>query len=93
MTSRYEWPRGASSGDSTALELWLRERGWEVDPTVYMAGSRGPAVQIRRIGGAWQDGEAGLLILPGEVVEYDQGRMRIAARPASAASPASVGRE
>ncbi|MFI8244125.1 hypothetical protein ACIF83_44000 [Streptomyces sp. NPDC085866] len=87
MTSTYEWPRDASSEDFAALEQWLGEHGWEVDPTVFMAGARGPAVQVRRIGGAWQDGEAGLLILPGEVAEYDGGRIRIATRPAAAASP------
>jgi hypothetical protein len=43
-----------------------------------MAGASGPAVQVRRVGEAWRDGEAGRLILPGEVVEYDGGRMRIA---------------
>ncbi|MFJ3310801.1 hypothetical protein ACIPSA_49295 [Streptomyces sp. NPDC086549] len=37
----------------------LRQHGWEVDPTVYMAGTRGPTVQVRRIGGPRQDGEAG----------------------------------
>ncbi|MFE0512835.1 hypothetical protein [Streptomyces sp. NPDC058964] len=71
------------------MELWLRVRGWEVDPTVYMAGSRGPTALIRRIGEAWQDGEEGLLILPGEAVEYDGERMRIAARPTTAATPAA----
>jgi hypothetical protein len=86
VASTFEWPRGASSDDSAALEQWLGERGWEVDPTVFMAGARGPAVQVRRVGGAWQDGEPGLLILPGEVVEYDGERMRIAARPAAAAA-------
>ncbi|MEU6273036.1 hypothetical protein ABZ871_11585 [Streptomyces populi] len=86
MTSTYEWPRDASSTDSAALEQWLDRHGWEVDPTVFMAGTRGPAVQVRRIGVAWCDGESGLLILPGEVVEYDGGRMRIAARPATTAS-------
>ncbi|MGW2745050.1 hypothetical protein [Streptomyces sp. NPDC001450] len=88
MTSTYEWPRDASSEDSATLEQWLGEHGWEVDPTVFMAGARGPAVQIRRIGAAWQDGEPGLLILPGEVVEYDGDRMRIATRPPAAALPA-----
>ncbi|MEU6071815.1 hypothetical protein ABZ864_47185 [Streptomyces sp. NPDC047082] len=87
MTSRYTWPRGASSEDSAALEQWLGERGWEVDPTVYMAGSRGPTVQIRRIGADWQDREPGLLVLPGEVVEFEGDRMRIATCPADLASP------
>ncbi|MFE2188221.1 hypothetical protein [Streptomyces sp. NPDC059455] len=53
-----------------------------------MAGARGPSVQVRRIGGAWQDGEPGLLILPGEVVEYDGDMMWIVARPAASARPA-----
>ncbi|MDX3166017.1 hypothetical protein PV516_19710, partial [Streptomyces scabiei] len=48
------------------------------DPTVFMAGARGPAVQVRRIGSNWEDGEPGLLILPGEVVTYDGNRMYIA---------------
>ncbi|KAB1984235.1 hypothetical protein [Streptomyces triticiradicis] len=86
MTSTYEWPRDAGSTDSVALEQWLDRHGWEVDPTVFMAGARGPAVQVRRIGAAWHDGDTGLLILPGEVVEYDGDRMRIAARPATTAS-------
>jgi hypothetical protein len=88
VTSTHAWPRDASSEDSGALEQWLGEHGWEVDPTVFMTGARGPAVQVRRIGGEWQDGEPGLLILPGEVVEYDGDRMRIAAHPAAATSPA-----
>ncbi|MEV5451295.1 hypothetical protein [Streptomyces sp. NPDC052535] len=78
MTTTFEWPRGASTGDSLALEQWLAGHGWEIDPTVFMAGASGPAVQVRRIGEAWRDGEAGLLILPGEVVQYDGARMRIA---------------
>jgi hypothetical protein len=52
---------------------------------VFMSGARGPVVQVRGIGGAWQDGQPGLLILPGEVVEYDGERMRIVARRAAAA--------
>jgi hypothetical protein len=76
VTSTFEWPRDASIGDSLALEQWLATHGWEIDPTVSMAGARGPAVQVRRIGKSWRDGEAGLLILPGEVVEYDGDRMR-----------------
>lgn len=59
------------------------------DPTAFMAGARGPAVQVRRIGAAWEDGEPGLLILPGEVVEYDGTRMRIV-RPAPDTAKASV---
>ncbi|MCF1592397.1 hypothetical protein [Streptomyces muensis] len=82
MACTYEWPRGASREDSAALEAWLAQHGWEVDPTVFMAGARGPAVQVRRVGSAWEDGEPGLLILPGEVVEYDGSGMRIAT-PAS----------
>jgi hypothetical protein len=78
LTGTYRWPRGASGEDSAVLEEWLAERGWEVDPTVFMAGARGPAVQVRRVGAAWQGGEPGLLILLGEVVEYDGIRMRIA---------------
>ncbi|MEV1040423.1 hypothetical protein AB0J01_27790 [Streptomyces sp. NPDC050204] len=85
MTSTYEWPRGATGADSVGLERWLAEHGWEVDPSVFMAGAFGPSVQVRRIGQAWQDREPGLLILPGEVVECDGNRMRIAARPAAAA--------
>ncbi|MGW5421637.1 hypothetical protein [Streptomyces sp. NPDC003943] len=69
--STFEWPQAASSENSAALERWLAEHGREIDPTVVMVGARGPAVQVRRIGLAWQDGEPGLLILPGDVVEYD----------------------
>ncbi|MFE8941075.1 hypothetical protein ACFYNX_26810 [Streptomyces sp. NPDC007872] len=87
-TSMFEWPRGATGADSAALERWLGEHGWEVDPSVFMAGARGPSVQVRRIGAAWQDGEPGLLILPGEMVEHDKGMMRIAARPAAVVEPA-----
>lgn len=83
MTSTYEWPRGASSEDAAAFEVWLAGHGWEIDPTVFMAGTRGPAVQVRRTGAAWQDGEAGLLILPGETVQYDGEQMRVAQRAAS----------
>ncbi|MEU5476884.1 hypothetical protein [Streptomyces mirabilis] len=77
MSCTYEWPRGASTEDAKALEAWLAEHGWEVDPTVFMAGARGPAVQVRRVGSAWEDEEPGLLILPGEVVEYDGQQVRI----------------
>jgi hypothetical protein len=77
VTSTFEWPRDASIGDSLALEQWLATHGWEIDPTIFMAGASGPAVQVRRIGEAWRDGEAGLLILPGEVVQNDGERMRI----------------
>ncbi|MFI8370953.1 hypothetical protein [Streptomyces sp. NPDC085466] len=84
--STFEWPRAASGEDSAALERWLAGHGWEVDPTVVMVGAGGPAVQVRRIGGAWQDGEAGLLILPGDVVEYDGERIRVAPAPQGAAA-------
>ncbi|MFG2716520.1 hypothetical protein ACGFX2_39310 [Streptomyces goshikiensis] len=77
----YEWPREATAVDAAALERWLGGHGWEVDPTVFMGGARGPAVQVQRIGAAWQDGEPGLLILPGEAVEYDGSRMRTVVRP------------
>ncbi|MCX4960483.1 MULTISPECIES: hypothetical protein [Streptomyces] len=76
----FEWPRGAEARDTEALELWLAVHGWEVDPTVFMAGGLGPAVQVQPIGGACQDGEPGLLILPGETVEYARDRIRIAPR-------------
>ncbi|MFD4242750.1 hypothetical protein ACFWP3_14285 [Streptomyces sp. NPDC058525] len=88
-TSTYWWLRGAGGADSAALEQWLAGHGWEIDPTVFMSGARGPAVQVRRIGAAWQDGEPGLLILPGEVVGYDCAQMRIVSRPIEAVSPAS----
>ncbi|MFJ9342230.1 hypothetical protein ACIRP0_23460 [Streptomyces sp. NPDC101733] len=64
------------------LEMWLAERGWEVDPTVYIAGAGGAAVQVRRIGTTWADGEAGLLILPAEKVVWNGTRMLIAPRTA-----------
>ncbi|MER5889504.1 hypothetical protein ABT160_37250 [Streptomyces sp. NPDC001941] len=79
----FEWPRGAGGADSAALEQWLAGHGWEVDPTVFMAGARGAAVQVRCVDADWQEGEPGLLILPGETVEYDGALMRIAVRPAS----------
>ncbi|MEU2453859.1 hypothetical protein ABZ605_27750 [Streptomyces sp. NPDC012765] len=82
MDSTYEWPRGATPGDWFQLEAWLAGYGWEVDPTVYMAGAGGAAVQVRRIGAAWADGEAGLLILPAETVMWDGERLRIAPRAA-----------
>ncbi|WP_329106335.1 hypothetical protein [Streptomyces sp. NBC_01439] len=81
-STTFEWPRGAGERNTAALELWLAARGWEVDPTVFMAGGLGPAVQVQPIGGAGQDGEPGLLILPGETVEYARDRMRIAPRAA-----------
>ncbi|MFB7462832.1 hypothetical protein ACFCZ1_04885 [Streptomyces sp. NPDC056224] len=88
--SLYEWPRGATPSDMTRLEAWLAEHGWEVDPTVFMAGAGGTAVQVRRIEADWADGEAGLLILPAETVLWDGLRMRIAPRSAVAARcPAS----
>jgi hypothetical protein len=77
VTSTFEWPRGATIRDSLALEQWLANHGWEVDPTVFMVGASGPAVQVRRVGEAWRDGETELLIVPGEVVQYDGERMRI----------------
>ncbi|WP_330333652.1 hypothetical protein OHS33_30640 [Streptomyces sp. NBC_00536] len=77
-TTAYAWPRGAETADSEALERWLARHGWEVDPTVFMAGGLGPAVQVRRIGSG-PDGEAGLLILPGETVEFAGARMRLRA--------------
>jgi len=82
----YKWPREATDTDAAALEQWLTGHGWEIDPTVFMAGARGLAVQVRRIGAAWQDGESGLLILPGERVEYDGERMRTVTRPAAASA-------
>lgn len=82
MTETYHWPRGAGERDVAALETWLAEHGWEVDPTVFMAGARGPAVQVRRIGAAWQEGEAGLLILPAETVRWDGQKVAVAARSA-----------
>ncbi|MFB8310270.1 hypothetical protein ACFC5T_17100 [Streptomyces sp. NPDC055961] len=78
--STYEWPRGATPSDMIQLEAWLAQHGWEVDPTVYMAGAGGAAVQVRRTGAAWQDGEAGLLILPAETVLWNGTRMQIAPR-------------
>ena len=54
-----------------------------------MASAGGAAVQVRRIGGAWQDREPGLLILPDEVVQYDGERMRSARRPVPAAAVVS----
>ncbi|MFI8342119.1 hypothetical protein ACIF8W_18930 [Streptomyces sp. NPDC085639] len=83
--STFEWPRGAAARDTAALELWLAVHGWEVDPTVFMAGGLGPAVQVQPIGAADEDEEPGLLILPGETVEYAQDRMRIAPRATVAA--------
>ncbi|MEV6953857.1 hypothetical protein [Streptomyces sp. NPDC051183] len=78
-TTTHAWPRGAEAADVEALERWLACHGWEVDPMVFMAGGLGPAVQVRRIGSG-PDGEAGLLILPGETVEFAGARMRIAHR-------------
>ncbi|MEU9415779.1 hypothetical protein [Streptomyces sp. NPDC051000] len=88
--STYLWPRRATPSDTERLERWLAERGWEVDPTVYMAGAGGAAVQVRRAGVVWADCEPGLLILPAETVVWDGGRIRIA-RPAAvpARCPAS----
>lgn len=85
MTDTYHWPRSADEMDMAALEAWLAGHGWEVDPTVFMAGARGPAVQVRRVGAAWQEGEAGLLILPAETVVWNGERMVIAPRGAALA--------
>ncbi|MFF4444302.1 hypothetical protein [Streptomyces sp. NPDC001502] len=85
-STTFEWPRDAQARDTAALELWLAVHGWEVDPTVFMAGGLGPAVQVQPIGGAGQDGEPGLLILPGETVVYARDRIRIAPRAAVAAA-------
>lgn len=82
----YEWPREAPDTDAAVLKQWLTGHGWEIDPTVFMTGARGPAVQVRRIGAAWQDGEPGLLILPGETVEYDGERMHTVVRPVTGAA-------
>lgn len=91
MDSRntYAWPREATGTDAATLEGWLAGHGWEVDPTVFMAGARGPAVQIRRIGAACRDEEPGLLVLPGETVEFDGARMRTARGPVPTAIAAS----
>ncbi|MEU9714990.1 hypothetical protein [Streptomyces sp. NPDC047976] len=64
-TTTYAWPRWAEAADGEALERWLAGHGWEVDPTVFMAGGLGQAVQVRPIGPA-PDGEAGE---PGEFGE------------------------
>ncbi|MEU3725688.1 hypothetical protein [Streptomyces sp. NPDC031705] len=88
MDNTYEWPREATGLEAAALEQWLAGHGWEIDPTVFMAGARGPAVQIRRIGAACQDAEGGLLVLPGEAVEFDGARMRTVLRPIPAAATA-----
>ncbi|MEU6864658.1 hypothetical protein ABZ924_15475 [Streptomyces sp. NPDC046876] len=85
-TRTYAWPRGAEAADGEALERWLAGHGWEVDPTVFMAGALGPAVQVRPIGSG-PDGEAGLLIVPGETVEFAGDRMRIAPRTLAGACP------
>ncbi|MFF2197010.1 hypothetical protein [Streptomyces sp. NPDC058157] len=77
-TSTYEWPRGATPSDMIRLEAWLSAYGWEVDPTVYMAGAGGAAVQVRRRSLSGQDGEQGLLILPADTVLWDGTRMRLA---------------
>ncbi|MDF9811125.1 hypothetical protein M2266_000356 [Streptomyces sp. SPB162] len=75
--TEFLWPRGADAEDTAALEAWLDARGWEIDPTIFMAGVGGPAVQVRRIGETWQDGDDGLLILPGESVTFDAWRMSV----------------
>lgn len=85
-STTFAWPRDAQARDTAALELWLAVHGWEVDPTVFMAGGLGPAVQVQPIGGAGHDGEPGLLILPGETVEYARDRIRIAPRDAAPAA-------
>ncbi|MFD7629227.1 hypothetical protein ACFV7Q_24910 [Streptomyces sp. NPDC059851] len=87
MASTYTWPRGAETADSEGLERWLARHGWEIDPTVFMAGVLGPAVQVRRIDGTCQDSDTGLLILPGETVVFDGERIRLrrlAAAPSGA---------
>ncbi|MFK0254965.1 hypothetical protein [Streptomyces sp. NPDC090445] len=84
MASTHTWPRGAETADSEELERWLAGHGWEIDPTVFMAGVLGPAVQVRRIHSTCEDDGAGLLILPGETVVFDGERIRI--RPCSFAS-------
>ncbi|MFJ9641610.1 hypothetical protein [Streptomyces sp. NPDC101206] len=88
MASTYTWPRGAEAADSEELERWLAHHGWEIDPTVFMAGVLGPAVQVRRIDGACPEAEAGLLVLPGETVEFDGERIRL--RPCAYASAGSA---
>ncbi|RPF30216.1 hypothetical protein EDD96_6809 [Streptomyces sp. Ag109_G2-6] len=93
MAEWFIWPRGAQAEDCAALEGWLAEHGWEVDPTVFMAGALGQAAQVRRIDGACQEGEPGLLILPGETVEYDGMRVRLAAKPAGCLTGASSGQQ
>ncbi|MFD0353969.1 hypothetical protein ACFVHW_09490 [Streptomyces sp. NPDC127110] len=65
-TTTYAWPRWAEAADGEALERWLAGHGWEVDPTVFMAGGLGQAVQVRPIGPDRPDGEAGE---PGELGE------------------------
>ncbi|MCY0917445.1 hypothetical protein OS965_04535 [Streptomyces sp. H27-G5] len=87
-STTYVWPRQATPSDTEQLEGWLAERGWEVDPTVYMAGAGGAAVQVRRAGAVWADGEPGLLILPAETVVWDGARIRIA--PPSAVPATAV---
>ncbi|MFD3803899.1 hypothetical protein ACFWSF_22780 [Streptomyces sp. NPDC058611] len=86
IESTYVWPRAATPSDMVRLETWLAVHGWEVDPTVYMAGARGAAVQVRRIGTDWADGEAGLLILPAVTMVWDGRLVQIA--PRAAAAPA-----
>ncbi|WP_331728220.1 hypothetical protein [Streptomyces sp. NBC_00158] len=89
-TTTYAWPRWAEAADGEALERWLAGHGWEVDPMVFMAGGLGRAVQVRPAGsgpdGPDPEGEAGLLILPGETVEFAGSRIRIAHR-----TPAATG--
>ncbi|EFL19541.1 hypothetical protein [Streptomyces sp. C] len=58
-TTTYAWPRWAEAADGEALERWLAGHGWEVDPTVFMAGGLGQAVQVRPIGPG-PDGADGL---------------------------------
>ncbi|MEU2392922.1 hypothetical protein [Streptomyces sp. NPDC007369] len=89
MGSTYTWPRGAEAGDSEELERWLAGHGWEIDPTVFMAGVLGPAVQVRRIDGTCGEDDGGLLILPGETVGFDGERIRVHPRAfASSGAPA-----
>ncbi|MFD0267269.1 hypothetical protein ACFVGY_11810 [Streptomyces sp. NPDC127106] len=89
MASTYTWPRGAETADGEELECWLAGHGWEIDPTVFMAGVLGPAVQVRRIDSTCREDDAGLLILPGETVVFDGERIRVRPRAfASAGAPA-----
>ncbi|MGE7386905.1 hypothetical protein ACQKM2_15625 [Streptomyces sp. NPDC004126] len=84
-TTTYAWPRWAEAADGEALERWLAGHGWEVDPTVFMAGGLGQAVQVRPIGpgpaGAdgpdAPDGEAGEFGDAGEAGEAGEAGLLI----------------